>query len=163
MGNCFSRRATATVPSVSPPQPQEKAQSTRPTSVPSSDAAPTVPLTVSTKHGVVRRVRARVQSEHTAFSQRLRDGKDYPLPSSGGDVLTSQHSDRPEKHSHQSPSSGVGSTPRSRSVSMGAHLQGARSHSPGHRTRFTSLHASGQEWRPRFPSSLPSLLPNGFR
>src|SRR5258707_5532927 len=87
MGNCFSRRATATVPSVPPPQPQEKAQSTRPTSVRSSDAAPTVPLTVSTKHGVVRRVRARVQSEHTAFSQRLRDGKDYPLPSSGGDLL----------------------------------------------------------------------------
>jgi hypothetical protein len=180
MGNCFGR--SATVPSVPPPQPHEKAQSTHPTSIPSSDVVPSVAsssrgdgrkptyvsitndddamtLTLSTKHGAVRR--ERVQSEHTAASQRLRDGRDYLLPSSGGDVLTSQHSDRLEKLSHQYPSGGMGSTSRNRSVSMGASLHGSRSHSPGHRTRAAS--GSGQEGRPRFPSSLPSLLPNNFR
>src|SRR5216684_4478538 len=183
MGNCFGRSASATVDSVPPPQPQEKAQSTHPTSKPSSDVVPSVasssrgdgrkPTYVSatndddamalTLHGAVRR--ERVQSEHTALSQRLHDGRDYPPPSSGGGVLTSQHSDRFEKLSHQYPSGGMGSTSRNRSVSMGASLHGSRSHSPGHRTRAasTSLRGSGQEGRPRFPSSLPSLLPNDFR
>src|SRR5260370_26533479 len=114
MGNCFGHSASATVDLV-PPQPQDKAQSTHPTSKPSSGAIPSEassshdnsrkPTYVSatndddsmalTLHGAV--TSEHVQSEHTALSQHLHDGRDYPPPSSRGDVLTLQHLDRFEK------------------------------------------------------------------
>jgi hypothetical protein len=157
MGCLFSK--SNTVPSVPTP---EKPQSPQPTSIPDRTTS-----TQSPRPGTptsARRPRAQ-----TGLSQRHNGGRDYPPPSSGGDVLTAQHPDRQEMRSRQHPSGGTGHMQRTRSVSMDvAGLQGAPSQSAGRRNRTAStatgqITAGRQGGRPRFPSTLQSLLSNDFR
>jgi hypothetical protein len=155
MGCLFSK--SKTVPSVPTP---EKPQSLQP-AIP--DGTTWIP---SPRPGTATSARA----QGAAFSQRRRDdGRDYPPPSSGVDVFTSQHPDRQEMHSRQYPSGGTGRMQRTRSVSMDVTaLQGAPSQSSSRRNRTTTtatgqITAGRQGARSRFPFALQSLLPNDFR
>jgi hypothetical protein len=158
MGCLFSK--SKTVPSVPTP---EKPQSPQPTPIPDRTTS-----TQSPRSGTptsARRPRAQ-----TGLSQRRRnDGRHYPPPSSGGDVFTAQHPDRQEMRSHQHPPGGTGHMQRTRSVSMDVTaLQGAPSQSSSRRNRTAStatgqITAGRQGGRPRFPSTLRSLLSNDFR
>src|SRR6267154_2362175 len=111
--------------------------------------------------------------------------RDYPPPSSGGDLFTSQHPDRQEMRSDQYPSGGTGRIQRTRAVSM--HVSALLS-APSHlsrrlnRTASPAIHSGGHQhvgtqpvsttgqipagrWggRSRFPLALQGLLPCDFR
>jgi hypothetical protein len=166
-------------PSVLPSTPTpEKIQSPQPSQpIPIPDGRPSTPppkpgtkmrararaqshaaSTPSPKPGTKMSARARAQS-HAALPRRRHDGGgDYPPPSSGGDVFTSQHPDRHEMRSRINPSGGSGRVQRTRAVSMETALQSASSHLSRIRNRTVS---TGR--RSRFPFALQSLLPSDFR
>jgi hypothetical protein len=122
----------------------------------------------------------RMRSQDSTSSQRHRDDRDYPPPSSG----SNPHYQEVRSHPFRS----RGGLPPQLHRSMSMDTQAPRSHSssrmtrtastvlPGHGsqligTQFESGQASGtgqmpaerQERRPRFPSALQSLLSNDFR
>jgi hypothetical protein len=84
MGRLFSK--SNTVPSVPTP---EKPQSSPPIAIPDGTTSTPSPRPGTASASAIAR------SQSTTLSHRRHDdGRDYPPPSSGGDVLTSQHPDR---------------------------------------------------------------------
>lgn len=190
MGNCCSGSATGSSsshsrPVTAPTQGREPSSSSNVDS--SSKSLSGMPAhgatqhnyelaTLPPKHGVATPERTRSQnpSQNPTSSQRRRDDRDEQSPSSGSDPRS--HPFRPR------------GPPLQKSISDATFSQGQRSHSsnrmtratsttlPGHgpqptHTQFESELASGtgrmpadrQERRPRFPSTLQSVLPNDFR
>jgi hypothetical protein len=169
--------SNASVPSSSPPRlvpalTQEAAPSTHWTSS---------PLSYNSCSAVTPE---RVRSQDSTSSQRRRDDRDYPPMLSG----SNPHSQ--EMSSHLFLPRHSGSAQLHRSISMDTTFTQGRSHSPSRMSRtsstilpgrgsqptstqFESGLASGtgqmrvrarrQESRPRFPSTLQSLLSNDFR
>jgi hypothetical protein len=188
MGICGSKRTIDIEPSVPTP---EKTQSSQPTSIPGGTSS-----TPSPRPGTAGSARACAQSQGAASSQRRHDhddGRDYPCPSSSGDVSTSQHPDHKEMPSRQYPSGGTGRIQRARSVPMGVAVSPSPS-APSQMSRRTNCSASPvvngsehrridtqsqhtsvlspatsqitagrQGGRSRFPFALQGLLPNDFR
>jgi hypothetical protein len=158
MGNCCSSSDFDTSAPTQEKTPQ-------PASTPDGTTS-----TPSPRTGTAMSARMRAQSHGAALSQRRHDdGRDYPPPSSGGDVFTSQYPDREDMRSRQNPPGGTGRMQRTRSVSMDVTaLQGAPLQSSSRRNR-TASSATGQSAagrqgaRSRFPFALQSLLPNDFR
>jgi hypothetical protein len=162
MGICCSK--SHTVPAVPTP---EKPQSPQPTSIP--DITTSTPSPRPGK-AISVRARARAQSQGAALSHRRHDdGRDYPLPSSGGDVFAPQHPDRQDMRSRQYSSGGTGRMQRTRAVSMDVvtNLLSASPHLSRLRNRTASMTsqitAGRQGGRSRFPFALQSLLPNDFK
>ena len=161
---CLSSKPN-TVPSVpteqaQPSQPQPRPR--EPTSIPR-----VITSTPSPRHDTVGSARACAPSQGAVLSQRPHDdGRDYPPPSSGGDLLTSQYPDRQEMPSRPHPSGSTSRMQRTRSVPMDVSAPPSSS-APSRMSRqkncSASLTAGRQGDRSRFPFALQSLLPNDFR
>ena len=171
MGNCRSKPhiVTSAVPTQENPRQ----------SIPGRTISTPPPGT-----STANRARVRTQSQGSALSERRhRDGRDYPPPSSGGNVFILQFPDRQETPSRQFPSGGEAPVDRTRSLSMGATAsKGAPSHPSPRRSRATSTSVQGsghqrvrstssatsqtstrRQGRSRVPFALQILLPNDFR
>ena len=164
MGNCCG--SAATVPS-SEPRPVQEAQPPAPTRPPPIlPSGPSRTPSVASRRGSIKK--------HTSGTAQL-DGE-RSLRNSGAGTSERARSQtlqtsRPQEVNLQPyPSGGTDSSQRHRTKSMNA-PQRQRSHSSGPRPRTASASASvsqavstsSPEGRPRFPSSLQSLLINEFR
>ena len=201
MGNCCSGSGTVSPSPPTRPVPvpaltQETAPSTHTASdstsshvVPSSKSIDGMPAHNTAQHAYEMAITLpkhgaasseRMRPHDSTSSQRRRDARDHPPPSSG----SNPHSQEMNLHPYRSRGA---PSQLHKSISTGTTSQGPRSHSPSAMTRTSSTILPGhgsqptgpqfdsglalgtgqrtgrQERRPRFPPTLQSLLSNDFR